>query len=75
MQDSGRRRGLRQISGAGELGEIIDRVIADHPREVERYRAGKAKLLKFFIGLVMKESGGKANPAMTRDLLEKKLNG
>jgi aspartyl-tRNA(Asn)/glutamyl-tRNA(Gln) amidotransferase subunit B len=69
------RLGLRQISGGGELERFVDEVIAQHPDEAERFRSGEAKLLGFFIGQVMKKSGGKANPKVTGDILRKKLSG
>jgi aspartyl-tRNA(Asn)/glutamyl-tRNA(Gln) amidotransferase subunit B len=68
-----RRLGLRQISGEDELESMIDRILAEHPEEIERYKAGKSQLLKFFVGEVMKESRGKANPKLTGILIRKKL--
>ena len=70
-----KRLGLQQISGGGELERFVDEVIAGHPGEAERYRAGEAKLIGFFIGQVMKKSGGKANPKVTGDIVRKKLGG
>ena len=49
-------------------------VIANNPGQVEAYKGGKDKLFGFFVGQVMKETGGKANPAMVNELLKKKLN-
>ncbi|UCF05530.1 MAG: Asp-tRNA(Asn)/Glu-tRNA(Gln) amidotransferase GatCAB subunit B, partial [bacterium] len=69
-----RRLGLRQISGEDELESMIDRILTEHPREVGRYRAGKSQLLKFFVGEVMKESRGKANPKLTGILIRRKLD-
>jgi glutaminyl-tRNA synthetase len=66
-------RGLRQVSDAGALDPIIDRVLADNPDPVARYRAGKVGLLGFLVGQVMKASGGAANPATVQDLLRRKL--
>ncbi len=65
--------GLEQISAAGELETIIDEVLADHPGEVLRYREGKKQLLGFFVGQVMKRSRGKANPKLSKEIIEKKL--
>ena len=63
-----------QISDAGELEGIIDGILAANPGEVEKYRAGKDKLFEFFVGQVMRQTRGKANPVVTKDLLHKKLD-
>ena len=68
-------KGLKQVSDTGELETIIDQVIADNPQQLEQYRAGKEKLVGFFVGQVMKATGGKANPKMVNDLLRPKLKG
>lgn len=70
-----RRLGLQQISEEGELESLIDRVLADSPKEVERYRGGKEKLFAFFVGQVMKLSGGRANPKLVSEILRRKLEG
>ncbi|MDZ7373298.1 MAG: Asp-tRNA(Asn)/Glu-tRNA(Gln) amidotransferase subunit GatB [candidate division KSB1 bacterium] len=70
-----RRRGLRQISDARELEEVVDRVLQAHPGEVQRFRQGKDKLLTFFVGQVMQATGGKANPRLVNELLREKLGG
>ncbi len=70
-----KRRGLRQVSDADAIEAIIAEVLAAHPDEVARYREGNAGLLGFFMGQVMRESGGKANPGLTRGLLQKALVG
>jgi aspartyl-tRNA(Asn)/glutamyl-tRNA(Gln) amidotransferase subunit B len=67
------RLGLEQISGEGELDSLIDDVLADNPKEVERFKAGEAQLLRFFVGQVMKRSRGKANPRLTDEMLHEKL--
>lgn len=66
-------KGLIQISDTGELEAIADKVLADNPSMVEQYKAGKDKLFGFFVGQVMKATGGKANPKMINDILKKKL--
>ena len=66
-------RGLRQISDTGQLESIVEAVIAAHPGQVAEYRAGKDKLLGFFVGQVMKETRGKANPAEVNRILETRL--
>jgi aspartyl-tRNA(Asn)/glutamyl-tRNA(Gln) amidotransferase subunit B len=68
-------KGLTQISDTGALEAAIDAVIAAHPDELAKYRGGKTKLLGFFVGQVMKQTGGRADPKLTNQLLTKKLNG
>lgn len=66
-------KGLVQVSDESAIGPVIDRIIASHPGEAEKYRAGHKKLLGFFVGQVMKETKGKANPQMVNELVAKKL--
>ncbi|MEG4318178.1 MULTISPECIES: Asp-tRNA(Asn)/Glu-tRNA(Gln) amidotransferase subunit GatB [unclassified Microcoleus] len=68
-------KGLIQISDTGAIDRAIDAVLAANPKELEQYRAGKTKLLGFFVGKVMKETGGRADPKLTNELLAAKLNG
>jgi len=68
-------KGLKQVSDTGEIEKIIDEVIAANPAQLEQYRAGKDKLIGFFVGQVMKATGGKANPGMVNQLLKPKLDG
>jgi aspartyl-tRNA(Asn)/glutamyl-tRNA(Gln) amidotransferase subunit B len=70
-----RDRGLAQVSDEAAIEAAVDRVLAASPAEVARYRAGNAKLIGFFVGQVMKESKGKANPAVVNALLKRKLEG
>lgn len=67
-------RGLEQITDQGEIENIVDAVIAANPGQVDEYRSGKDKLLGFFVGLVMKETGGKANPGQVNQILKEKLD-
>jgi aspartyl-tRNA(Asn)/glutamyl-tRNA(Gln) amidotransferase subunit B len=67
------REGLKTISDTGELERMIDEVIAGNPKQLEQYRAGKASLIGFFVGQVMKASRGQANPALVNDLVKAKL--
>ncbi|HEY9622662.1 MAG TPA: Asp-tRNA(Asn)/Glu-tRNA(Gln) amidotransferase subunit GatB [Crinalium sp.] len=69
------KKGLIQISDTGAIEAAIDAVIAAHPDELEKYRGGKTKLLGFFVGQVMKQTGGRADPKLTNQLLLQKLNG
>ena len=55
------------------LAEVVDRVLQNHPQEVARYRAGELQLLKLFIGLIMKETEGSADPGATKNILLVKL--
>ena len=68
-------KGLKQVSDSGAIEGLIDTVIADNQDKVEEYRGGKDKLFGFFVGQVMKASGGQANPGMVNDILRKKLDG
>jgi len=65
--------GLRQITDDTAIEAIIDQVIAANPAQCAEYRSGKDKLFGFFVGQVMKESKGKANPNQVNELLRKKL--
>ncbi len=68
-------KGLVQITDEGALTEVIDRILAANPGQLQQYRSGKEKLFGFFVGQVMKETQGKANPQMINDLLKRKLTG
>jgi aspartyl-tRNA(Asn)/glutamyl-tRNA(Gln) amidotransferase subunit B len=72
-EDIVQKRGLVQIRDERAIEQIIERVVAAHSAEVERYRSGKTNLLGFFVGQVMKETKGKANPQIVNDLLKTKL--
>jgi aspartyl-tRNA(Asn)/glutamyl-tRNA(Gln) amidotransferase subunit B len=67
------RLGLVQVSDQGALGGWVDEVIAAHPAEAARYRAGETKLMSFFVGQVMKRSKGKADPKGVQPVLAEKL--
>ena len=62
-----------QITEAGDLEPLIDEILAANPQQVESYRAGKEGLLGFFVGQVMKETEGRANPKLVNELLREKL--
>jgi aspartyl-tRNA(Asn)/glutamyl-tRNA(Gln) amidotransferase subunit B len=66
-------KGLKQISDPAAIEKAIDEVIAKSPAQLADYRAGKDKLFGYFVGQVMKATGGKANPAQLNELLKKKL--
>jgi aspartyl-tRNA(Asn)/glutamyl-tRNA(Gln) amidotransferase subunit B len=66
-------KGLRQITDTSAIEKAIDEVMAKNPGQLADYRGGKDKLFGFFVGQVMKATGGKANPAQLNELLKKKL--
>jgi aspartyl-tRNA(Asn)/glutamyl-tRNA(Gln) amidotransferase subunit B len=68
------KKGLIQLSDPQELEKIITEVIAAHPDEVAKFKAGKTNLKGFFVGQVMKKSGGRADPKLSNQLIDKKLN-
>ena len=68
-------RGLKQITDSGAIERAIDEVMQKNPGQLAEYRAGKDKLFGFFVGQVMKATGGKANPAQLNELLRRKLSG
>jgi aspartyl-tRNA(Asn)/glutamyl-tRNA(Gln) amidotransferase subunit B len=68
-------RGLRQITDSAAIERVIDEVMQSNPGQLAEYRAGKDKLFGFFVGQVMKATGGKANPAQLNELLRRKLPG
>jgi aspartyl-tRNA(Asn)/glutamyl-tRNA(Gln) amidotransferase subunit B len=68
-------KGLKQITDSGQIEQIIDGVITANPKQVEQYKAGKNKLLGFFVGQVMKQTQGKANPGQVNKILLAKLKG
>jgi aspartyl-tRNA(Asn)/glutamyl-tRNA(Gln) amidotransferase subunit B len=68
-------KGLRQITDSAAIARAIEEVMAKNPGQLAEYRAGKDKLFGFFVGQVMKATGGKANPAQLNELLRSKLRG
>jgi aspartyl-tRNA(Asn)/glutamyl-tRNA(Gln) amidotransferase subunit B len=66
-------KGLKQITDSGAIETLVDEVIANNPQQVEQFKAGKDKVLGFFVGQIMKATQGKANPAQVNELLLKKL--
>jgi aspartyl-tRNA(Asn)/glutamyl-tRNA(Gln) amidotransferase subunit B len=68
-------KGLTQMTDTGAIEKIVDDIIAANPAQVEQFRAGKDKLMGFFVGQVMKATGGKANPGQVNELIKKKLGG
>jgi len=66
-------KGLAQISDAGALAAAVDAVLAENPKEVAEFKAGKTKLMGFFVGQIMRRTKGQANPAVVNKLLAEKL--
>ena len=80
MFETGRRpkeiveaAGLVQITASDEIAAAVERVLAGHAKAAEDYRGGKEEALKFLIGQVMRETRGRANPAIVNQLLKEKL--
>ncbi len=67
-------RGLAQVSDESALLPLVEKLIEENPEQAEQYRAGKSKVLGFFVGQLMKQTGGQANPRMINELLKKKLD-
>jgi aspartyl-tRNA(Asn)/glutamyl-tRNA(Gln) amidotransferase subunit B len=66
-------KGLKQITDSSAIEAIVDKVIEANPGQVAEYKAGKDKLIGYFVGQVMKETGGKANPGQVNAILKAKL--
>jgi aspartyl-tRNA(Asn)/glutamyl-tRNA(Gln) amidotransferase subunit B len=66
-------QGLKQVTDTSAIEKVIDDVLAANPDKLAEYRSGKDKLFAFFVGQVMKLSGGKANPQVVNELLKAKL--
>ena len=62
------------MDNSDELAKLAQVIIAEYPQQVSEYRAGKTPLMQFFVGQLMRRSGGKANPQLAREVLEKELN-
>ena len=69
------REGLRQVSDEGAIQALAEQVIAANPSQVAAYRSGKTGLLGFFVGQLMKASGGSANPQLASQVLKRLLDG
>jgi glutaminyl-tRNA synthetase len=68
-----REKGLEQLTDASSLEPLVDKVIAENESKVAEYHSGRTGLFGFFVGQVMRESGGKANPALVKELVQKRL--
>ncbi len=72
-KDIADKHGMKQITDTAAIESAVDAVIAANPSQVEQYKSGKVGLLGFFVGNVMKATGGKANPAVVNEILRNKL--
>ena len=68
-------RGLGMISDPAAITAIVEELLAAHPEEVEAFRGGKNKLQGFFVGQLMKRTGGKADPKLANQILLDRLKG
>lgn len=68
-------KNLLQVSDEGEIMKVIEEILKEHPNQAVELRAGKEKLMSFFVGQLMKRMKGKANPAMANDLFKKAIWG
>ena len=73
-EDIVKAKGLVQVTDTGEISGMVQEVLDANPDEVEAYKAGKKKLMGFFVGQIMKKTKGKANPQMVNQLLKEKLD-
>ncbi len=67
-------KGLKQITDSSAIEAVVDKVIEANPGQVAEYKAGKDKLIGFFVGQVMKETKGQANPGQVNQILKQKLS-
>ncbi|MFN3472208.1 MAG: Asp-tRNA(Asn)/Glu-tRNA(Gln) amidotransferase GatCAB subunit B, partial [Aquificaceae bacterium] len=67
-------KGLIQLSDEGQIRALVEEVLRENPKEVERYRSGEEKLFGFLVGQVMKKAKGKANPQVVNKVLKEVLS-
>jgi Asp-tRNA(Asn)/Glu-tRNA(Gln) amidotransferase B subunit len=70
-----KEKGWEVVRDLGALSGAVERVLAAHASEAERYRQGKTQILGFLVGKVMRETGGKADPRQVQELLKTALGG
>ena len=68
-----KEKNLVQISDTGEIENVIDKILAGNQKQIDEFLSGKEKVIGFFVGQIMKEMKGKANPQIVNDLLKSKL--
>lgn len=69
-----KQKNLKQISSESELEELVQKILSSYPSQLEDYKKGRSKLFGFFVGQIMKESKGQANPSKVSQILKKKLD-
>ncbi|MFY8162473.1 MAG: hypothetical protein ACOVNU_14155, partial [Candidatus Kapaibacteriota bacterium] len=67
-------KGLKQVSDVGLIDKLVSEIIAANAENVEKYKAGQTRMLGFFVGQVMKQTGGKANPQIVSDKVQEYLD-
>lgn len=67
-------KGLKQITDSGAIEALVDDVLANNPQQVEAYKGGQEKMMGYFVGQIMKASGGQANPGQVNQMLKSKLS-
>jgi len=67
-------KGLKQITDSSAIEALVDEVLANNPSQVEAYKGGQEKMLGYFVGQIMKASGGQANPGQVNKMLKEKLS-
>lgn len=67
-------KGLKQVTDTGAIEKIVDEVLSENPDKIAEFKSGKDKMFGFFVGQILKRSGGKANPAMVNEILKAKLD-
>ncbi len=67
------KKGLKQITDTGEIEKLIDKVLNNNKEKVDEFKSGKEKLFGYFVGQVMQETKGTANPGIVNKILKKKL--
>jgi aspartyl-tRNA(Asn)/glutamyl-tRNA(Gln) amidotransferase subunit B len=68
-------KGLVQVTDTGAIDQVVQKVLSRSEKEVAAYKNGKTKLMGFFVGQVMRETKGKANPKIVNEVLREKLGG
>jgi aspartyl-tRNA(Asn)/glutamyl-tRNA(Gln) amidotransferase subunit B len=64
---------LGQMSDSNEIEKVVERVVDNNPKQVAEYKSGRVQILQFLVGMVMKETEGRANPKIVGDLLKEKI--
>ena len=72
-KDIANKFGMKQVTDTNAIEKIVDDVITENPSQVAEYKNGKVGLLGFFVGQIMKKSGGTMNPAAVNEILKEKL--